>query len=282
MVFGIFWLTALIMACNEFAIISAAVSWYFSDKSLPCDDGIPGEAEVLSGIWWTYRYQFGTLALGSFLLAIVWTIRAIFEYIGQKVKDVNPGNPVVDFLISVIRCCLDCFDRFIRYINRNAYIYSCINSENFCISALNSFLLILRNISKFGFVECIATAFIFLAKSFICVATTVIGYFLIGEMVELPIERLTPCFIIFVFGYIIANTFISPFDISANTILQCYILDKDVADRFPGRDMKHLPNQLEVFFDQSTREYKKNDGDEEENKGLMANSDERKMEEDKA
>jgi len=89
MVFGMFWLTALIMACNEFAIISAAVSWYFSDKSLPCDDGIPGEAEVLSGIWWTFRYQFGTLALGSFLLAVVWTIRAIFEYIGQKVKDMG-------------------------------------------------------------------------------------------------------------------------------------------------------------------------------------------------
>jgi len=109
------------------------------------------------------------------------------------------------------------------------------------VSALNSFLLILRNAAKFGFVECIATAFIFLAKSFICVSTTVIGYILIGEMVEFPIERFAPCFIMFVFGYIIANTFISPFDVSSNTILQCYILDKDVADRFKDRDMKHLP-----------------------------------------
>jgi len=56
MVLGMVWISAFIMACNEFAIICAATSWYFSRKDLPCDDGQPGEADVFKGLWWTYRY----------------------------------------------------------------------------------------------------------------------------------------------------------------------------------------------------------------------------------
>ena len=41
MCFGILWLIAFIIACNEFVIIVSAVTWYFSDKTIEDDDGIP-------------------------------------------------------------------------------------------------------------------------------------------------------------------------------------------------------------------------------------------------
>ena len=63
MVLGMVWISAFIMACNEFAIICAAASWYFSRKDIKDSDGIPGDADVTKGIWWTYRYQMGTMAI---------------------------------------------------------------------------------------------------------------------------------------------------------------------------------------------------------------------------
>lgn len=218
MVFGMFWLTAFIMAANEFALIAGTVTWYFSPK-IDTGDGIPGEADVTTGLWWTYRYQCGTLAFGSFILAVIWTIRAIFEYVGNKIQQANPGNPVVATVVKGIRCCLACFDRLIRFLNRNAYIYSCITSEGFCPSALEAFLLLLKNWAKAGIVETIKNAFIFLSLSFVSVATTVIGYFLLVYTLEVPVDKLGPCALMFVIGYLVANTFISPFDVGANTIL---------------------------------------------------------------
>jgi hypothetical protein len=179
MVLGMVWISAFLIACNEFAIICSSVTWYFSRKDIEDDDGIPGDSDVKKGLLWTYRYHCGTLALGSFILTVVWAIRACFEYVGEKVHDASGGNKCTECLLSSIRCCLDCFDRFIRYLNRNAYIYCAITSTSFCPSALHSFLLILKNHAKFAFVEGIADGFMFLAKTFIAVLTTLAGYYLL-------------------------------------------------------------------------------------------------------
>jgi len=225
MCFGILWLIAFIIACNEFVIIVSAVTWYFSDKTIEDDDGIPGDSDVRFGFWWAFRYHFGSLAFGSFLLAIVWVIRALFEYVGEKMHEATGNNGFTKCLVGCIRCCLDCFDRFVRYLNRNAYIYMAITSESFCTSALLSFILILKNAAKFAFVEGLADIFMFLAKFFISFATTLVSYFLLKAMSENDVEPWLPLTVIFLFSYLIAAIFIAIFDTSANTILQCYLLD---------------------------------------------------------
>ena len=42
-------------------------------------------------------------------------------------------------------------------------------------------------------------------------------------------EVFWPLFMIFMLSYLISHTFIAIFDVSANTILQCYLLDKEIA-----------------------------------------------------
>ena len=249
MTLGFVWITAFIIACNEFAVICASATWYFSRKDIADSDGIPGDADVWKGFWWTFRYQMGTLAFGSFLLTLVWAIRALFEYIGEKLHQASAGNKCTECLLCCCRCCLDCFDRFVRYLNRNAYIYCAISSESFCPSALHSFLLILKNSAKFAFVEGIADGFMFLAKSFIAVCTTLCGYGLLQSgMVKFNVDPTLPCIFIFFFAYLVAAKFISIFDVSANTILQCYLYDKDMAEHH-GLDLKPVPPTLLKFLE---------------------------------
>ena len=247
MVLGMVWISTFLIACNDFAVICASATWYFSRKDLDDSDGIPGDSDVWKGFWWTFRYNMGTLALGSFILTIVWLIRTIFEYIGEKMHQASAGNKCVECLLCMVRCCLDCFDRFIRYLNRNAYIYCAISSESFCPSALHSFILLLKNHAKFAFVEGIADWFMFLAKTFIAVITTLCGYALLPVMTEVAVDPTLPCIFIFLFAYLVACKFISIFDVSANTILQCYLFDMDIA-KHHGLDMRHVPASLTKFL----------------------------------
>jgi hypothetical protein len=206
MVLGMVWLSAFIIALNEFAIICSSATWYFSRKDIADSDGIAGDSDVWKGFYWSFRYHCGTLAFGSFILTLVWAIRSIFEYIGNKVQDATHGNKCTECLLCCIRCCLDCFDRFIRYLNRNAYIYCAISSESFCPSALHSFLLILKNSAKFAFVEGIADWFMFMAKTFIAVLTTLIGYLILGPMTApVKVDPTMPCIFIFIFAYLVAQ-----------------------------------------------------------------------------
>ena len=38
-----------------------------------------------------------------------------------------------------------------------------------------------------------------------------------------------PLAVVFLISYLIASMFMSIFDVSANTILQCYLMDKEIA-----------------------------------------------------
>lgn len=258
MIFGFFWVVAFIMAMNEFVVIVSSITWYYSDKEKPDDDNIPGDSDVSIGMWWSIRYHAGTLAAGSFLLALVWMIRTVFEYLSKKMEDATGNNGCTKCLVGCIRCCLECFDRFVRYINRNAYIYCALSGESFCSSALNSCLLMLKNWAKFGFVDGIADCFMFIAKFFIGVLTTLISFFLIKAMVKVS-SVYAPLLVVFIFSYIVAGIFIGIFDCSANTILQCYLLDQEVL-----AEVDHIPRSLRKFFDDKSVQdaLNKNKGDE--------------------
>lgn len=58
----------------------ATCSFYFSSTYDRC-----GSFTILKGLWWTFRYNFGTLAFGSLILTIISFVRLLFEYIHAKV-----------------------------------------------------------------------------------------------------------------------------------------------------------------------------------------------------
>lgn len=148
-----------------------------------------------------------------------------------------------------MRCCIACFDRFIRFVNRNAYIYIAITSNSFCSAAVDSFIMVLKNSAKFAFVDGIADVFMFLAKFLISSLTTFTSYWILKAMdtVESPFLALT-C--IFVLTWVISSVFIAIFDTGSNTILQCYLLDKEIASYDGLADPDHIPPTMTKFFQQ--------------------------------
>mgnify|MGYP000889056420 CR=1 FL=1 len=70
-----------------------------------------------------------------------------------------------------------------------------------------------------------------------------ISFFLMRAMVEVS-SPYAPLFVIFLFAWMIAAIFIEIFDTGANTILQCYLLDREVG----LCDDEHIPRSLKKFF----------------------------------
>ena len=57
-----------------------------------------------------------------------------------------------------------------------------------------------------------------------------------------------PLAVVFLISYLIASMFMSIFDVSANTILQCYLMDKEIASQQGIADPDHIPPTMEKFF----------------------------------
>jgi len=117
--FGFLWVAALIIACSQFVITVTVCIWYFSSTS---DNR--GKTSLWTGIKWIFRYNFGSLAFGSLLLAVIWFAIVVFNYMRRKLeKGNNIGlSSCIKCLLCCCNYCLQCCERFIRFLNKQAYV----------------------------------------------------------------------------------------------------------------------------------------------------------------
>ena len=143
-VFVFFWVYELIQAVFSYVVIVAVCTWYFTSSN-----DSRGTFSLTRGFWWSIRYNFGSLLFGSFILAVIWVIRIVFEYVQEKLEKSSGNSQAVKFIGVCVSCCLDCFHRFIKFLNENAYIQMALTGDSFCTSAVNAFVLAIKNSGTF-------------------------------------------------------------------------------------------------------------------------------------
>ena len=115
--FVFFWVFELIQAIFNYILIVGVCTWYFTSNQ-----DVRGEFSLCKGMEWAFVYNFGSLAFGSFVLAVIWIIRITLELIDRQMKEAKENNQVVAAISACVRCCMDCFHRFVKFLNENAYI----------------------------------------------------------------------------------------------------------------------------------------------------------------
>lgn len=66
MFFGLLWVLNFIVAKTNFITMVAASTYYFSSNPMA-----EGDAEVMTGVKMAYFNHFGSIAIGSFIIALV-------------------------------------------------------------------------------------------------------------------------------------------------------------------------------------------------------------------
>jgi len=82
-------------------------------------------------------------------------------------------------LFASLQCILTCAYRLIKVINKSGFITVVLKSQNFCISCLEGFTLLLRNPMKFGMISIFGEIFVFMGKVFVATLTAVLGYYIV-------------------------------------------------------------------------------------------------------
>jgi len=209
---------------------------------------------------WGIRYHLGSLAFGSFLVAVVTMIRLAFEYFIYQVEKANPSNkenPVYKCAKCCARCCLKCLDACIKYINKNAYIQIALHNSNFCTAAKESFFLNLRNGGRFSAVSLIGTVLTVIGRGVIVATNAFLTIALTDAMVPEVKQPYLAAAIVAFFSYMIAGVFLSIFKDSALTILHCFCLDEEL--KKDGRSSANVmtPASLVKFMERADEEAKK-------------------------
>lgn len=249
-------MNAFLIALNQFILASAVCIWYFASGS---DSG--AQRPVSRSIWWAFRYHLGTLAFGSFILALVWTIKYILMYIQARIKSTGLENrsKAIVFLLRCLTCYVLCFERFIKFLNKNAFIQCALNSKAFCTSARDAFFLVLRNGWRFLTLGTIGHVFMFLGRTLIALVSSYVGYMIITNSDTWSDKLHSPVFPTIVFlliSYTIASLFMSVYGMACDAILHCFLADEELCKK-GDRPPQHAPEMLRDFIDKERKKEEK-------------------------
>merc|ERR1711871_207624 len=227
--FGLLWNMAFMRHFTILVIAGAVGSWYWT----PYVDGDKPNftnAPVYKSFYRSLRYHVGTVAFGSFIIAVIEFCQAIVEYIKRKyMEDV----PWLKWAASYIQCCLDCFKRIMEFISRNAYIITACKGKNFCSAAWEAFNFIMDNLSQVAAVNWISAYLMFLGKVFIVAGTVVIAYFLATTDDDIS-SVIVLLIVVAIIAYCVASIFLSVFETAIDTILLCFSWESSAKGSFIG------------------------------------------------
>lgn len=235
-VIGLIWGMFFIVGLGQVALAAAFASYYWAFRK-PQD--VPFFA-VLNGLCLTLRYHLGSIAFGSLILTIVRCIRIVLEYVDAKLKKYD--NQFTKCLLRCCKCCFWCLEKFLKFLNKNAYIMIAIYGKNFCTSAKEAFKLLMRNVVRVVVLDKVTDLLLLVGKLVIVGIVAIPTFFVFtrkvdflnGHVPELNYYML-PVLTISVGAYIIASSFFSVYGMAVDTLFLCFLED---CERHDGSEEK--------------------------------------------
>ena len=217
-IFALLWGVSFLMSTNIFVISVMCSGWYFGRY-----DG--KEVGLCTAFFWAWFYHLGSLAFGSLIIAILWAVQLILKYMYQKAKETGQNSAALKMAI----CCVNCLERIMKFLNKHAYIEVGLRCYSFCGAAAKSVQVMTTNFLRFTALAGLVELFLIMGTIIISVCTTLIGYGILkgyGHATNIEFETIGPLVIIFMIAFVISMLFNNVFDVSADTMLHCYVLDE--------------------------------------------------------
>jgi hypothetical protein len=234
--FTFLWANAFNIAIGQTVIAGAVGVWFFAPNGTK--DQCKSVGTSLRNV---FRYHTGSLALGSFIIALVQFIRYCLKYFEQQAK--AQKNRVMALVLKVVGYCLWCFEKCLKFLTKNAYIQIALVGKNFCTSAKKAFFLITRNAVRFAVFATLGGVVNLLGIALIMAATLFMGYFILMAM-HPETNPVAPMIVFGLMSYVVAKLFMNVFMMACDSMMQCFIITEELkleeSKQFVPDGLRHL------------------------------------------
>ncbi|KAL0045810.1 hypothetical protein WJX82_005374 [Trebouxia sp. C0006] len=255
--FGLLWTNQFIVGFGYVTVALAIAHYYWTRGNREVMPRFP----VLHAIRTTLRYHLGSIALGSFIIAVIQFIRAMLEYVDRQMKAANPGNVVMIYLMACIKCFMWYVQKVMQFINRNAYIVVAVKGTGYCTSAGRAIKLIVNNALRLVAVNIMVDVVVWMGKIAVTAACGLLAFGLsdltyytdpVGHADTYLSSPLMPVLISVLVGYTISNLFLQVYEYAVNTILLSFCEDCEEHDgnaQFAPPLLIHALGQAQAHHD---------------------------------
>ncbi|XP_040071984.2 choline transporter-like protein 1 [Ixodes scapularis] len=216
------WLVQIVLNCQNFVVAASVSSWYFTRHKTQMSSPVLESAEFL------VAYHMGSVTYGSLLLAIVEPIRALVTGAHLAVA------PKVRSCLRLETCwtmCCRCLDYFPMYISKNAFIVMAVHGLSFRTSARRAQRLLARHRAQLSAIDSVADFLLFLTKLAVAVPAVFCGVWTITDSLT-TVNVWVPLFAGGFISYYVADSCISVYEMTIDTLFLCFCEDNERNDGF--------------------------------------------------
>lgn len=214
------WGSEFILGCQQMTIAGAVSVWYFRGEN--------AESPVLYSIGKLIKYHMGSVAKGSFLITIFKIPRLILMYLHAKLSArAERGSDCAKCGLKCGICCFYCLEKFIRYLNHNAYTIITIERCHFCKAAAKAFSTMVNNALQVATINSIGDFILFLGKCIVTGITGIIGLLMLKRNTDLHFFAV-PTLVICIYSFFIAHCILSLYEMVVDTLFLCVCEDRNM------------------------------------------------------
>lgn len=214
------WGSEFILGCQQMTIAGAVSYWYFR--------GPNAHSPVLYSIGKLIKYHLGSVAKGSFLITLFKIPRLILTYVHAKLSaSAEKGSECAKCGLKCGICCFYCLEKFIRYLNHNAYTIITIERCNFCKAAGKAFSTIVNNALQVATINSVGDFILFLGKCIVTAVTGIIGLLLLKRNQHLHFYAV-PTLVICIYAFFIAHCILSLYEMVVDSLFLCVCEDRNM------------------------------------------------------
>jgi len=221
--FGLLWQMAFIRHMTILVLAGAFGAWYWTSQPVKAAGEFTKEnpTPILSSLWRSVIYHTGSVAFGSFIIAVLQMIQYMLEYIKKR-----QDSRFLKWIIAIIQACVKCFERIMEYISKCAYIVIACKGNMFCTAAWESFKFLWNHLGQHAVVNWISAFLLGLGKIFVVASVLSVTFLMAGmnPNISSPYILLLVCLIV---AYLVASLFLGVVDTGIDTILVCFCWELD-------------------------------------------------------
>lgn len=223
MLLSLLWASSVFTNIVHCTTAGAVGSWWFNYCATP------NSAVVYQSFVRSVTSSLGPICLGSLLVAVVGTCRAIVRYLISTSKASNQHccsqSALITFLLSCLYSVLYYLDMAMKYFNRYAYSYISIYGHSF-MQASRAVIKLFRSRGAAAIInDDLIDTVMRLGQTVVGIVSFMIAYWYGNTMGLDYASRTTLSLIGFVEGYVLCAVTLKVFSAAVSTIYVCYAED---------------------------------------------------------
>jgi hypothetical protein len=203
-----------------------------------------------------FRYHFGTLAVTSFIIAVVQLVQTVCAWLLVRLKTSGVKNPILEKILYAVQGALTALQCCIKHINKSMYSVVAMRGQGFFASLQRTGVLLLTNILTVSALKISSLFIIILGKALVTLFCAAMCYIWLTydptfdkTSGAAPVTSIVLPFLInAIICFLVATAFFYTYEMTIEAILMAFLEDMTIPPVNVASHNQHLSQTILGFY----------------------------------